>query len=161
MKPIEPHHRCRGSFPDSGEESFPIIWIRADSLDPLRLLRRTAKKLFVGVCGFSHRPFKVAHDGADGALELILFNDLEIVKGRCEEESRCLAQQCPLNRTPDSMLKKLLGTRDKTMREKIGKQLRGLTGSRQCSLFDQNSKGGILLPSSPNRKTLPPPTASA
>src|SRR6266851_2770807 len=126
---IEAEHICNESFTDAGEDLFGIKWIRADSLDPARLHRRTAKKVWLGVCGFSHRVFKTAHDGQ---LELIVFNDLGIVNGRCEEETRCLAQQCPLNKTPDNMLKKLLRTQSKVEREQIGMLVRGFTQPRHC-----------------------------
>ncbi len=155
MKPIEPEHKCQARFTDAGEQFFPVAWIRADSLDPARLLRRTAKKLSIGVCGFSHRPFKVA----SGPLEVLVFHDLAIVKGRCEEEGRCLAQQCPLNRTPDSMLKTLLGTRDRATRSKIREQLRPFTEARYCGLFKQDEyAGGIVLP--PQSDPKQPPTFS-
>ncbi len=144
---IEPEHSCQTSFTDTRESMFGIKWIRADSLDPARLHRRTAKKVWFAVCGFSHRVFKTAHGGQ---LELIVFNDLAIVNGRCEEESRCLAQQCPLNKTPDSMLKKLLGTGDKKARAKLETQIRAFTEVRHCGLFKEaSSEGGIMLPPSP------------
>jgi hypothetical protein len=145
---IEQEHSCNATFTNTGEEMFGVKWMRADSLDHARLHPRAAKKVWLGVCGFSHRVFKTA---GDGQIELVVFNDLAIVNGRCEEESRCLAQQCPLNKTPDSMLKKLLRTRDKVEREQIGVLVRGFTRLRHCGLFKSgSSEGGIMLPSPSN-----------
>ncbi|MGI0013535.1 MAG: hypothetical protein ACREBU_08865 [Nitrososphaera sp.] len=141
MKSIEPDHKCQARFSAESEAEFPIRWIRADSLDQARLLRRSAKRLWLGICGFSHRIFRAAYYGP---LDLIVFNDLIISAGRCEEESRCLARQCPLNRTKESTLKKLVRTRR-------GKRinLEGLTETRHCSVFaDNSSQGGIILPPS-------------
>lgn len=140
MKGIEPDHKCHAGFSSKElDTAFPILWIRADSLDQARLHRRSAKRLWLGVCGFSHRIFRAAYYGP---LDLIVFSDLIISEGRCEEESRCLARQCPLNRTKDSMVKKLLRAKP---REKT--DVSALTQTRHCSLFATSPKqGGIILP---------------
>jgi hypothetical protein len=141
MKSIEPEHHCNAKFTDAREKDFPIIWLRADTFDQLGLLRRSAKKVWLGVCGFSHRIFRVAYYGA---LDLIIFQDLVISGGKCEEAQRCLVRQCPLNRTSGSTVKMLLRGRKG---EKL--EFTALTSPRHCALFKERpNQGGIMVPPS-------------
>src|SRR5260370_31851538 len=154
MKVLEPEHKCHASFTYAGDELFPMTWIRADSLDRARLHRSTAKKVWLGVCGFSHRVFKAASDRQPlGQVAVIVFQDIGIGNGRCEEEGRCLARQCPLNRTPDSKLKKLLPSGEGwRSHQKALVQIQAFTETRHCKLFKGDaSDGGIMLPLSPQQ----------
>lgn len=139
MKGIDSEHGCHANFSDTGERTFPVRWIRADSLDPLGLMPKASKKISLAVCGFSHRIFKLAYCGP---LEVILFSDLIVANGECEEARRCLARQCPLNRMSDCIAKKLLRARKG---QKV--ELAALTRDRHCALFKEKpNQGGIILP---------------
>lgn len=149
MKAIEPNHRCHSKFTGNSESPFPVLWVNAAIVDQAGLFPRTAKKLWVGVCGFTHRVFKLGADRGPGALEVVLVNDLYIVNGKCEEARRCLARQCPLNRTPESVIRKLLPR----MNEKVNfRSLRALTSTRHCGFFEKDPKqGGMIFPASRHR----------
>lgn len=110
MKTIEPSHQCHATFSDQTTQDFPMRWIRADSLSAAGLNRRSAKKVWFGVCGFTHH---VIRPDENGALDLMMVTDLFVAKGQCEMAKHCMAQTCPLNRTPNSEIKKMLRIRTK------------------------------------------------
>ncbi len=141
MKGIDSEHGCHANFSDTAERRFPVRWIRGDSLDRLCLMPKASKKVWLAVCGFSHRIFRLAYYGP---VDVILFSDLIVANGECEEARRCLAHQCPLNRTSGSTEKKLLRARKG---EKV--ELTALTRERHCALFKEKpNEGGIILPPS-------------
>lgn len=139
MKAVDSEHDCHATFGDTAEAAFPVRWLRGDSLDRFGRAPKAAKRVWLAVCGFSHRIFRLAYYGP---LDLILVSDLVIASGKCEEARRCLARQCPLNRTPDSTVRKLF-------RPRKGERLNlaDLTGNRYCALFEEKlNEGGIILP---------------
>jgi hypothetical protein len=75
-------------------KKYPIHWVQFIS-------RR--RKVFLGICGRTARPFTVA---SKRGLELLIVNDLYVdeEKQDCEEEERCLNTACPLNRTTQQSL---------------------------------------------------------
>ena len=115
-------------------------WIRADSLSAAGLNRRSAKKVWFGVCGFTHH---VVRPAENGALDLMLSDDLYIVKGKCEMAEHCIAQTCPLNRTADSEIKKMLHIRTKDGMEAV----KIFAQRRYCEVFKKRPRqGGMMLP---------------
>lgn len=140
MKTIEPDHRCHPAFSDQTTQDFPVRWIRADSLSAAGLLGRNAKKVWFGVCGFSHHVIRPAELGV---VELVVVNDLFITKGECEMSRRCMAQACPLNKTPDSTIKKMLRIRTKDGMEAV----KIFAQRRYCEVFRKRPReGGMMLP---------------
>ena len=139
MKKIDSVHSCHSEFNDGQEASFPILYIRSDLLT--NLSKRAGKKLFLGICGFSHRLFRVHHDRGGSAAEMMMIDDLIIKSGRCEMEKSCLALQCPLNRTPHSTMKKQINqpTRPHEL------DVLPLTADRLCGWFEKYPEGGIIV----------------
>jgi len=133
MKNIESEHSCRGSFVDTAENEFEVSWIRGDNLGQMGLMRRASKKVWFGVCGFSHRVCRAAYNGP---LDLVVIQDVIISDGKCEDARSCLAGQCPLNQTAESTIKKLLKIRD----QKDLLAVQALTARRFCSLSDEKAR---------------------
>ena len=142
MKTIEPSHRCHATFSDKTTQDFPMRWIRADSLSAAGLYRRSAKKVWFGVCGFTHH---IVRTDENGALDLMLSTDLFISKGQCEMAKHCIAQACLLNRTPDSRVKKMMHIRTRDGIEAV----KTFAQRRYCEVFKKHHRdGGMMLPKS-------------
>jgi hypothetical protein len=129
MLTIEKDHACNMDVtPDTQERYFGIEWIRSDRL---RLNPgRKSKKVWFGICGYSHRICRVTAS----FIELLVFHGIYIHKGRCEDENSCLARECPLNKTSASTIKKLTGLRSKQI-----VPLEALTAQRHCGPFQKLS----------------------
>lgn len=142
MAKIDSAHRCHSTFDDRRKEAaFPIIWARADRFTNLH--KRMGKKVWLGICGFSHRIFRVSPATGGAVVEMIVISDLIIDNGKCEMAKSCLARECPLNRTPESKIKKLIGKKSSRPREV---DLSPLTGERFCNFFKDNPKAGGFIP---------------
>ena len=140
MKTIEPNHGCHATFSDKTTQDFPMRWIRADSLDTAGLYRRSAKKVWFGLCGFTHH---VIRPDENGALDLMLVNDLFISKGQSEMAKHCMALTCPLNKTRDSEIKKMLHIRTQDGLEAV----KIFAQRRYCGVFSERRRqGGMMMP---------------
>jgi hypothetical protein len=141
MAKIDSAHKCHSDFSDNQDGTFPIIWARGDFFTQLR--KKMAKKMWFGMCGFSHRIFRVSPNVGIGALQIIVVTDLIIQNGRCEEAKRCLARECPLNKTPESTIKKLIY---KKGRRPVEFDLSPFTDQRNCTFFKKGTEGGFVVP---------------
>ncbi len=137
MAQIDQTHKCHPEVDTTNDmSSFPVRWARADTFKVSSA--RKAKKVWYGVCGFSHRIFRVA----SMPLELIVISDIIIDHGRCEESKYCLARNCPLNRTTESTIKKMLHVRSRSL-----EAASMLTRDRQCGAFrDDPRASGLIMP---------------
>jgi hypothetical protein len=92
-----------------------------------------------GACGYSHRIFAISK----GLPLPLALHEISISQGgQCAEAQRCLARQCPLNRTSPERLGWLVGLK----RRQTPPQTIPLTDARYCELFrDKPTKGGVLI----------------
>jgi hypothetical protein len=128
MLSIEQDHKCNADVTVETEKSFPIQWVRADAFSIVP--GRNRKKVMLGVCGYSHRICRVTTQPFD----TIVFSDVTIRDGECEDATSCLARECPLNKTPESTIKKLIHHRPRQF-----VSLDVLTGPRHCEVFQNRS----------------------
>ena len=148
VAPLEPSHTCLAHFVGGDERGgfFSIRWIWASDL--LQMDLPVVENVMFGVCGFSHRIFRLNYT----AIDPLVFHDIVIRDRQCEEAKRCLARQCPLNKTTDATIRKLgvsEASKDTSKAKEMLKAVEKLTARRHCELFrDKPSEGGILLPSS-------------
>src|SRR5215510_8582971 len=138
MSKLDPSHTCHADFTDEQEAHFPIIYARADMFT--HSSRRSAKKVFFGICGFTHRIFRIHSDNGGSTLQMMMVDDLIIKDGKCEMEKYCLARECPLNHTPDSSIKKQLHKQQRPREFDITP----LTGARHCEWFKAHPEGGLI-----------------
>ena len=137
---LEPSHACLAHFVGGDEKGgfFPVRWVPANAFK--KKPDKGLKDVMVCVCGFSHRIFRLNYT----VLDPFVFHDVVIRERKCEEAKRCLARQCPLNRTTDETIKKLAPGRD---RKGILEVVQRLTSARHCDVFKSKpNEGGILVP---------------
>jgi hypothetical protein len=128
MLAIEQDHKCNSDVTVETEKSFPIQWVPANALSIVPGRKR--KKVMLGVCGYSHRICRVTAQ----AIDTIVFSDVIIHEGRCEDAASCLARECPLNKTAQSTINKLIHHRPRQF-----VPLEVLTGPRHCEVFPNTS----------------------
>ena len=123
MSTLDRQHVCNSDVTEKTREAyFDIRWIRGDRFRPGRKI----KKVWFGVCGYSHKICRITAS----ALDLIVFDGVFVDQGRCEDATSCLATSCPLNKTPQSRIKKMIGQRP---RQVIPVEV--LTDPRHCKIF--------------------------
>ena len=76
-------------------KAYPIVWAAGRVL--FSDLRGIAKKDWFGICGYSKRVFKIAP--LRDVLTIMVVQNLYVGEHDCEEGSRCLDFDCPLNIT--------------------------------------------------------------
>ncbi len=127
MDAIDKHHACNSDVTkETREAHFDIRWLRGDAFRPGRKI----KKIWFGVCGYSHRVCRVSGNFSD----TIIFNGVYVDEGRCEDATSCLATSCPLNKTPQSRIKKFIGHRPRQV-----VPLEVLTDPRHCNVFNKSA----------------------
>ncbi len=138
---LEPDHACLAHFVGGDERGglFPVRWVSAKAF--VREAPPQLEDVMLSVCGFSHRIFRLNYT----ALDPFVFHDIVIRDRKCEEARRCLARQCPLNRTTDGTIKKLAPASERKSTG-ILEVVQKLTSARHCGLFrDKPGEGGILV----------------
>ena len=128
--------------------NYPIIWAEA------KLILKTRRKYFVGICGYSKRVFKIATAKGQDVLTILVVNNLYLDEERriCEEGSRCLDFDCPFNKTTKESfahsigIKKLPAKLSNHWGERISQNTtqNGSLGS-YVDLFSEHPSGGILM----------------
>ncbi len=77
-------------------QSYGILWARAKAV--LHIKGKGKKGLeWLGICGFSKRVCKVAPP--NDMMTVLVVNNLYVTNGVCEEGTRCVDKDCPLNKT--------------------------------------------------------------
>src|SRR5205814_2227971 len=90
MDAIDKHHACNSDVTNETREAhFGIRWLRGDAFRPGGKI----KKVWFGVCGYSHRVCRVSGN----FIDTIIFNGVYVDEGRCEDATSCLAKSCPLS----------------------------------------------------------------
>lgn len=139
MIPTEPGHPCSRLWSAGEFSKVPVRWMNFCSHTDAERLPRNHVHEWEGVCGYSHRTFALSK----GVLLPLALHEISISQtGLCSEAQRCLARQCPLNRTSPERLGWLVGLK----RRQTPPQTIPLTDARYCELFrDKPTKGGILI----------------
>jgi hypothetical protein len=139
MIPVDPNHLCTKFWAEDDRRKVPVLWGTLDLLLNGPWSKRAARRTHAGICGYSHRIFYLSAN----LLFPLVVHDIYISPQRgCEEGRRCLARQCPLNRTGDDWLRKFLHRRaNQPVPEKIN-----VSEPQFCHLFEKKpDRCGILL----------------
>jgi hypothetical protein len=93
----------------------PVHWFKmGDFLD-------TKKKAMLAVCGYSKRVWKIT--SLRDVLSVLAIRDIIISDGRCEEATRCLDFECPLNKTTLKSFREAHGIKSGRAFPKFGQPL--------------------------------------
>jgi len=127
MNAIDKQHACNLDVTEETQEAyFDIRWLRGDAFRPGRKI----KKVWFGICGYSHQICRVSANFFD----TLVFSGVYVDKGRCEDATYCLATHCPLNKTPQSRIKKIIGQRPRQI-----VPIEVLTDPRHCNIFQKSA----------------------
>lgn len=139
MIPTEPGHPCSSFWSDGRFDKVPVRWMNLNSPTDPEFMSRDSPLGWGAVCGYSHRIFALAKS----ALLPLAVHEISVSKtGACAEGERCLARQCPLNRTSPARLKWLLGLKRK---QPVAETI-PLTDARYCELFRHKpTVGGVFI----------------
>jgi hypothetical protein len=140
MIPLDPNHQCTNFWASGRSRVVPVRWAKlADLFNGFEGVTG-ARDTWAGVCGYSHRVFHLCTN----TLEPLMVRDIYITPKRgCEEGRRCLARQCPLNRTRDAWLRDFLQLK----RRQPTPQKLNVTQPALCQMFEQRpAESAVYLP---------------
>ena len=127
MNALDKNHVCNSDVTKKTREAwFGTRWLRGDAFRPGRKI----KKVWFGICGYSHQVCRVSAN----YIDTLVFDGVYVDNGKCEDAMYCLAKSCPLNKTPESMIKKIIGHRPRQI-----VPIEVLTDPRHCDIFKKSA----------------------
>jgi hypothetical protein len=140
MIPLDPKHECTKFWATEERQKVRVKWGTLAALFENFHGVRGARRTWAGVCGYRHRVFHLS------TIQLcpLTIQDIYITPEKgCEEGRRCLARQCPLNRTSDASLRRLLNAKPQEPLTACS----NLTEATLCRMFEERpTEPGAYLP---------------